>query len=312
LRKLRHVLEYLAYRAIGFAIPLLPRGAAVWFGRRLGGLYGLVSRRSRQVARENVARALPDLADPGRMIRESFRLQGVVAVDMLWSRRLNADSVRRYVDWEPRAWQAMQEGLAAGRGLVSATGHYGSWEMLNLAGGALLPRSTVIARAFDNPWIDARIKRERERTGNRLVYRENALVKCLSALRRNEIACSVIDMAVVPWQGAIFVDFFGMPALTSSALPLLAHRRKAPMGFITCRPIERGRRYLVEYEPIEVDYDAERESEVPRLTQAMSHALERAIRRHPEPWIWGYKRWKSRPSELPEGYPDYSLWIEGD
>ena len=103
-----------------------------------------------------------------------------------------------------------------------------------------------------------------------------------------------------------------MPALTSSALPLLAHRRKAPMGFITCRPVDKGRRYLVEVEKIEVDYDAEQKDEVPRLTQAMSRALENAIRRHPEPWIWGYKRWKSRPSELPEGYPDYSLWVAGD
>ena len=312
MRTLRHVLEYLAYRAIGWLIPLLPRGAAVWFGRRLGGLYLIVSKRSRDVARENLARALPDHPEPRRLLRESFRLQGVVAVDMLWSRRLDEKSVARYVEWEPAAWQTITEGLEEGRGLVTATGHYGSWEMLNLAGGALLPRSTVIARAFDNPWIDARIKRERERTGNRLVYRENALVKCLSALRKKEIVCSVIDMMVVPWQGAIYVDFFGMPALTSSALPLLAHRRKAPMGFITCRPIEKGRRYRVEIEKVDVDYDADQEVEVPRLTQAMSHALERVIRRHPEPWIWGYKRWKSRPSEIPSGYPDYSLWIGGD
>lgn len=309
MRKLRHLLEYVAYRGLALLIPLLPRAVAVWFGRRLGGLYLLVSRRSREVARENLARCLPEHPDPLGLIRESFRLQGVVAVDMLWTQRLDEKSVAAYVDWKPEAWKVMQDALAQGQGAVIATGHYGSWEMLNLAGGAFLPRATVIARALDNPLIDEQVRRARERTGNRLVYREKALIKCLSALRNKEIACSVIDMAVVPWQGGLFVDFFGMPALTSSALPLLAHRRKAPMAFLSCRPVDKGRRYVVECEPIEVDYEAERDAEIKRLTAVMSRTLENAIRRHPEPWIWGYKRWKWRPTELPGAYPNYTNWI---
>ena len=38
-------------------------------------------------------------------------------------------------------------------------------------------------------------------------------------------------------------------------------------------------------------------------------ALERKIRSKPDGYLWAYKRWKWRPSELgAEHYPSYSVW----
>jgi Kdo2-lipid IVA lauroyltransferase/acyltransferase len=182
--------------------------------------------------------------------------------------------------------------------------------MLNLCSRALgFPRATFIARPVRNPLIDRHLRQERERGGNRLVYRAEALGGCMAALRRGEVACSVIDISVLPDEGGIFVDFLGTPACTSAVLPLLSVRRSRLLYFLVCRPVDGGRRYRFEGEEIPLSDGADADAEVPRLTRELNAALERAVLAHPEAWMWGYKRWKWRPSEMPGAYPSYSSWL---
>jgi KDO2-lipid IV(A) lauroyltransferase len=191
-----------------------------------------------------------------------------------------------------------------------ATAHFGSWEMLNLgARGRELPRATFIARPVRNERIDGHLRRQRERGGNRLVYRERALHACMGALRAGEIVASVIDMTILPAEGGLFADYFGTPALTSGALPLLAAARNSPLVFAVARPVAKGLRYRLSVEEIPVRAGMDRETEVPRLALELNRALERRVREQPEAWIWSYKRWKLRPGDLPGGYPSYALWV---
>jgi KDO2-lipid IV(A) lauroyltransferase len=306
----RRILEYAAYRALAALVPLLPRPLLVWLGHRLGALYLLLSARNRRVGMENLRRVFPERSDHRRILRRSLQLQAVALLDALWSARITPERVARYVGVDPDKLRAVLRRTREGHGAAVATAHFGSWEMLNLAAGAFgFPRATFIARPVRNPLIDRHLRRERERRGNRLVYREQALGGCMAALRRGEAACSVIDIAVLPDEGGIFVDFLGTPACTSAALPLLAARRGAPLYFLVCRPVDGGRRYRLDGEEIAVRRDAETDAEVVRLTQELSRALERAVRAHPEAWMWGYKRWKWRPGELPGAYPSYASWV---
>jgi len=301
----RRLIEYALYRLLAFLTPLLPRRVAVWLGRRLGGLYFFLSARARRVGLENLARVLPERNDHRAILLEAAREHGVALIDVLWSARLDTETIARYFEAPENHLKLLRDCLARGRGVVMATAHFGSWEMLNLAGGMLnLPRATFIARPVRNARIDRHMRKMRERTGNRLVYRDAALPACVGALRRNEIVCSVIDMAITPAEGGLFVDFCGTPALTSGALPLLAVRRRAPLLFAVCRPLDG------EGEEIEIrDTEEDRVAEVRRVTREMNRALERMVRKHPECWIWDYKRWKARPSELPGDYPSYALWV---
>jgi KDO2-lipid IV(A) lauroyltransferase len=141
------------------------------------------------------------------------------------------------------------------------------------------------------------------------VYREKALHACLGALRAGEIVCSVIDMTILPSEGGSFSDFFGTPALTSGALPLLASARGAPLVFAVAKPVRKGLAYRLHVEEIPARPGADRTEEVSRLTRELNRALERQVRGQPEAWIWSYKRWKLRPSELLGSYPSYSLWV---
>ena len=59
-----------------------------------------------------------------------------------------------------------------------------------------------------------------------------------------------------------------------------------------------GFRYRIEVERIiqPEEWDG-REDSLLWITQAFAHALEAAIRRWPEQYLWVHRRWKSRPKE---------------
>lgn len=306
---MRRFLEYGAYRLLAAVVPLLPRAAVVWLGHRLGALYHLVSARDRRVGMENLRRVFPERDDHRRILRRSLKLQAVALLDALWAAPLRPERAARFVDADLHHVDAVCARIRGNaRGAVVATAHFGSWEMLNLSSRAFgFPPATFIARPVRNPLIDRHLRRQREKGGNRLVYRAEALAGCVAALRRGEVACSVIDIAVLPDEGGIFTAFLGTPACTSAALPMLAARRSRLLYFLVCRPLDGGRRYMLEGEEIPVT--GEGDAEVARLTRALNAALERAVRAHPEAWMWGYKRWKWRPSEMPGAFPSYSSWL---
>jgi len=301
---------YLAYRCFVAVISRLPRRAVVWLGRRLGAAYYWIDGRGRRAGLENLRRAFPDRTDHARILLESQRGQAVALLDAAWSARLTPLETRRYIEIGEEGRRTLAAAMARGRGLVAASAHFGSWELLAFAGPAIgFPPAAFLARPIENPLIDRHLRGLRERGGNQLVYRKGGLVRCLQALKRGEAASSVIDIALHPSEGGVFVDCFGTPAATSTALASLAYRLDAPLVLLLASPRDKGRRYVVAVEEIPVDAGAERDAEILRATQALTHALEAHVRRDPAAWLWAYKRWKWRPSELTEEFPSYSTWV---
>lgn len=313
MRSARRLAEYAGYRFLSLVVPLLPRPLLVAIGHVFGTLYWALSPRTRRIGRENLARVFPGRRDRGRLLRRSVRTQAVALLDALWAVRVTHGRARRCLELDERDTDLLHAALERGDGVVLATAHFGSWEMLNLAGGHLgFPPATVIARHVRNPRIDRHLQRTRARTGNRLVYREGALLRCMAALRRGEIVCSVIDIAIVPAEGGVFADFLGTPAITAPALSTLAVLRRAPLFLVVTRPVRGGLRYRVAVTPVDVDPDAEdREAEVRRVTRRLNDALAARVCEAPGAWMWSYKRWKWRPGETSaELFPSYSLWVE--
>lgn len=102
----------------------------------------------------------------------------------------------------------------------------------------------------------------------------------------------MIDQKVPVRQGGILADFFGHPAPTTPLLAELALRTGAPIISGRCHPIERGRCRLVLGPEIEFEASGNFEQDVHDLTQKCLDYIESYIRKDPEFWIWGHKRWK--------------------
>ena len=102
----------------------------------------------------------------------------------------------------------------------------------------------------------------------------------------------------------MFVDFFGIPACTTSGLARIALRTDAAVvpGFLSWD--EDLRKYRLRFEPaVELSRTGDEETDVRESTARFTRVVEDYIRAHPDQWVWVHKRWKTRPPGESPIYP---------
>ena len=109
-------------------------------------------------------------------------------------------------------------------------------------------------------------------------------------------------------QEGIFVDFFGIPAATTTSVALFALRTDAPVlpGYLT--PMRNGRYRIKFLKPIEVMRTGDMNHDLQVNTRRFNAVLEEIICEQPESWLWGHRRWKNQPAGNPQDL--YSLSAE--
>jgi KDO2-lipid IV(A) lauroyltransferase len=116
----------------------------------------------------------------------------------------------------------------------------------------------------------------------------------LDVLRRGGVLSFIADQDA--GQNGLYVDFFGRPASTHKAIALLALEHQAPVIVGYARRV--GNRFHYEVgcsaiiEPGEFSGTPD---DVRLLTQRFTTALESAIRRDPDQYLWLHRRWKHQP-----------------
>jgi hypothetical protein len=130
--------------------------------------------------------------------------------------------------------ERLKAALAAGRGVIFLTGHFGNWELM----AALVTRrgypSSVVATPVYDQRLDRLLVDARARHGVHTISRgsPSAARHLLSGLRRNAILGMLIDQDTDV--DGVFVPFFGRPAYTPSGPAALALKTGAAVifGFI--------------------------------------------------------------------------------
>lgn len=291
---LRHRLQHLAFLALVSLRRTLPRGAWLALGRALGRLAFHLDRRHREVALANHRRAFPEASEEERRrtILECFAFFGRYVFELAGSLPAFAPDDLKHFEFE--GFEHARAALDSGRGVLCVTGHYGGWELQALAAGAQGAPLGVIARALDNPHLEARLRRLRTSTGNFVIDKREGFRPMLKALREGKAIAILIDQNVIGDE-RIFVDFFGVPASTTPALGLLRVRTDAVLLPVFAFPIEGHRWRLVYGPPVEIAPTGDRAEDVRRITEACTRVIEDRIRAHPHLWLWMHNRWKTRP-----------------
>lgn len=300
MKRLQHLLEYAAVRALLLLVDLLPVRVAVALAHGIGDLAWLTMRRRRRVAIENLIRSgiAPEARAARRLSRVAFRHFVRVVVT----------SIKSDAHWRRHPWQecvewCVPEEVAAllddpQQGVILASGHLGSWEV---GAQVLSHRKPIlgITRRMNNPYVDRLMLRRKPRHRFELTPKRDAdLGRLVGALGAGKALAIMIDTHAR--DRGMVVDFFGRPASSHTAIALLHLVTKKPIVFGWCCEVAPMRFRFYATGPFRFAPTGNKQRDVRTILEQLNRELEAAVRSCPEQYMWGHRRWRVPTDEAPK------------
>ncbi|GAC1342838.1 MAG: lysophospholipid acyltransferase family protein [Acetobacteraceae bacterium] len=257
-----------------------------------------------------VARAIGPLLPVSRIADINLRL-ALPELDAIARRRVIAgvwESLGRTVGEFPHVWRMTATGAGPGWTVIGGehvdalvrqggpsilfTGHISNWELL---AAATVQRGLPIAalyRPAENPVIDDIILGlRRSSLGSEAKMFAKGAKGARQALSHLRAGGSIGLLPDQKMNDGIESRFFGLPAMTASALAALALRMNCPV-VPACVERTAPARFTVTYEaPLALPTSGDRAADIAALTQAVNDRIEAWIRAKPESWLWLHRRW---------------------
>jgi KDO2-lipid IV(A) lauroyltransferase len=267
-------------------------------GVLLGYLLWLIPNSTRRIAHINLCLCFPDWSTAARrrLLRKSLveTSKGLLELGPIWywDRKRLEGFVKEAEDHE-----VLSAALTQGQGAILITPHLGSWELAGLYYSGQYPM-TILYR-FNRLGLDPLICAGRGRFGARLVTTDRRGVRSLfQALNENTLLGVLPDQDPGRDKG-LFTPFFGLSANTMTLVARLAIRTGAPVFLTYAERLSRGKGFKIHLQPLPKIIA---ETSLENAVAAMNVAIEQAVWRLPEQYLWGYKRFKTRPPGMPKVY----------
>ena len=296
---MRYWLEYLPVRLIAFILRWLPRPVARACGGAIAILAYWAVPRLRSVGRQNLELAFPEKSaeERERILKAEYLSLGRLLAEVPKFPAYTAKNVERIAIYD--GLENYTEAAARGKGVLLMTAHLGGWEIGSFVHSLHGSWINIIVRNLDNPLLDRWVRQMREMHGNRTHDKNEFARGMLAAMKRGETVGALMDTNMTPPQG-VFVNFFGTAACTAAGLARVArHTGAAVVPAFTLWDDKLGK-YRIRFEPaIPLVMTDDAEADAVNNTQNYTAAIEMAIRKNPEQWLWVHRRRKTRPPGEP-------------
>jgi len=298
----RYRVEYYAASVLLKLLGSLPHRMA----RALCGLLALLSYRLwprlRKVGLLNLKLAFPDWPESHRrrVLLGVFRNLGRMLADFAHFPNWNRSNIEKLIIYD--GFENYAEAQSQGRGVLFLTGHFGNWELSSFAHGVYGYPCDFVVRALDNPLMDQLINRYRCLGGGKPIEKGDFARGVLRAFSRGDAVGVLIDQNMLPSEG-VFVDFFGLPACTTTGPARVAKRTGVPIVLGLVIWDSKLGKYRLRFDPVEWINGQNPDEEILLNTANFTRLLENYIRRFPDHWLWVHRRWKTRPPGAAPLYP---------
>lgn len=259
--------------------------------------------RLRRTAEFNLRLAFPAWSgrERRRAIHNMIRQVGWMAAEFAHFPQYKPENIERIVVLE--GFENFQAAQRRGKGVLFLTGHMSAWELAPFAHALYGYPLHFLARPIENARVNLLVDRYRCLSGNQPINKNQAARTILSILHGGGTVGILIDHNTSLEEG-VFVDFFGVPACTTTGLARFALRTDAAVvpGFLSWDP---GiNKYRLSFDPmIELARTGDEEGDIRENTARFTRVVEDYIRRHSDQWLWVHKRWKTRPPGEKPLYP---------
>jgi KDO2-lipid IV(A) lauroyltransferase len=250
--------------------------------RHIGPFLGISKR-----ARLNIRRAFPELSDDEitRIVAGMWDNLGRVAAEYPHLRQIRVFEPGGRV--ETHGLEHIDRAVAAGRRMIIFSGHIANWEIAMLAAVQYGISVAQIYRAANNPLVDRMITRFRG--GDELIPKGAvAARRAIAALRRGAHVTMLADQKM---NDGVPVPFFGRPAMTASALAVLALRFDCDVLPARVERLGGAHFRLTVFPPLPLPRSGDHHADVAALMGSVNQTLESWIRDRPEQWLWLHRRW---------------------
>ncbi len=293
--KIKTKAELYAVRSLLGTIGALPLETSMRFGKSVGKFLAKRFPKLQKTARRNLEIAFPEMARAERekIIHGTFESLGRHLGFVSHFRKFKHEDIHRLVEIVGR--EHFDEAHATGRGILFFTGHFGSWEVFNLLPPAFGFGMNILVRRIDNQLVENFVDNMRTRFGSVTLDKTKSARKMFRVLENGELLGILADLNAQEREG-VFVDFFGVPASTTTSIAKLALATNSIVLPAFAVWEETKQKYVVYLEP-PVDYGKTEnpDQDIKQLTQHITSIVERYVRQYPEQWLWIHKRWNTRP-----------------
>jgi len=288
---------WLTWMALGLlrSLEYLPYGAQLRLGNALGHLVHALPLAYVRIARRNIDLCLPELPKIRRaaLLKQHCQSLGMALCETAntwWS----GDSKIQELA-EVQGLEHLHSALGKGRGAIMIGGHFTTIEIATRILGTVVPLN-VVYRPTKNALIAHAMYESFCRHGKPIAHDD--IRSMIRALKKNEAVWYAPDQSYRN-KGAAMVNFFGMPAATTTATSRLARiSGAAVLSYFPQRlPGTAGYRAIIgpafeNFPGTDPIHDVER----------FNALLEAHIRLVPEQYFWVHRRFKGLTADYPNYY----------
>lgn len=283
--------DVLALRATSYCPPIASHYIGASAGH-LGHWWGQHTQGKRQrIGATNIALCFPEKSSKERatLLQKNWLEMGksLFETPYYWQ-RASADQIRHVIQAEP-AKALLDAAFEQNKGLIVAAPHLGSWEIL----GLWLSMEYGITSLYrpQKGALETEILAARERFGANLVPTDTHGVRTLLAALKHNQMIGILPDQDPPRASGVFVQFFGALANTTTLLPKLAQRSKAPVFIVWLERKNRG--YKLHCQTADNGIYA---NDITTATTAMNRTIEHCVSQRPEQYWWTYPRFRRLPN----------------
>ncbi len=274
----------------------LPLPLVAWLGRRGGAVAGVIDRRHRRVARENLRAAFQSEKSPAELrgiLREHFRRLGENYASAVKTASMKPEALARRVEFVGGERFGPTSAGEPSTSRVFAIGHFGNFELYASA-GYFVPGYKMVTtyRALPQSRLNTLLLSLRRRSG--LTVFERGAERAEFFRKLNEPGLFVGLLSDQHAGAGVWLPFFGRECSTITAPAVIAQRYGLPLYTAVCFRTGLAR-WRIEIGDEIPTHEGRTRRPVADVMRDVNRAFETAVRRDPANWFWVHRRWKAKP-----------------
>ncbi len=290
-------LEYLLFRGVAALINALPLKSIYPLSEAGGSFLFFILRKRREIALVNL-RAAFGSEKPEEELRRIAKasMQNLVKFALEFIRIPRMVSSKEAL-WEMKGGENLLEGQKLRKGVIIILGHFGNWEWMGYSAINFMKEPLyAVARPIKNPYVYDYVKRLRNMAGFESIDKNGAVRSTIKLLKEGKVTAMLIDQH--ERQGAVWVDFFGRKASTTTVPAVLALKYNTTNLFTySLRKTGKDAGKYTHYfeKPFPLIRTGNDEEDIYANTQQYVKRIEEIIKLYPENWLWMHRRWREMP-----------------